>query len=50
MTTNVAEIVALIIALAFVDASGTNVYPMSPLQILFANMITRYVFWGKIII
>ncbi|KNC95903.1 potassium/sodium efflux P-type ATPase, fungal-type [Spizellomyces punctatus DAOM BR117] len=40
MTTNVAEIVALIIGLAFVDGSGTSVYPLSPLQILFVNMVT----------
>ncbi|KAI9009424.1 Na P-type ATPase [Gaertneriomyces semiglobifer] len=40
MTTNVAEIVALIIGLVFLDGNDESVYPMSPLQILFANMIT----------
>ncbi|RKP10122.1 potassium/sodium efflux P-type ATPase [Thamnocephalis sphaerospora] len=40
MSTNVAEIVALVIGLVFSDNDGVSVYPMSPLQILFLNMIT----------
>ncbi|ORX93774.1 potassium/sodium efflux P-type ATPase [Basidiobolus meristosporus CBS 931.73] len=40
MSTNVSEIIALIIGLAFIDNDGTSVYPMSPVQILFLNMVT----------
>ncbi|KAI8820999.1 Na+/K+ P-type ATPase [Fimicolochytrium jonesii] len=40
MTTNVSEVIALIIGLAFKDSAGQSVYPLSPLQILFLNMIT----------
>ena len=40
MSGNVSEIIALIIGLAFMDSSGKSVYLMSPVQILFLNMIT----------
>ncbi|KAF9351646.1 hypothetical protein BGX26_010377 [Mortierella sp. AD094] len=40
MSTNVAEIVVLIVGLAFKDDDGMAVFPMSAVQILFLNMIT----------
>ena len=40
MSTNVAEVIVLICGLAFRDDNDTSVYPMSPIQILFLNMIT----------
>ncbi|KAK9761502.1 hypothetical protein K7432_013557 [Basidiobolus ranarum] len=40
MSTNVSEIIALIIGLAFIDVDGKSVNPMSPVQILFLNMVT----------
>ncbi|KAI8359658.1 putative Na P-type ATPase [Mortierella sp. GBAus27b] len=39
-STNVAEIVVLIVGLAFKDVDGRAVFPMSAVQILFLNMIT----------
>ncbi|KAI1315931.1 Na+ ATPase [Mortierella claussenii] len=39
-STNVAEIVVLIVGLAFKDGDGKAVFPMSAVQILFLNMIT----------
>ncbi|KAG0284293.1 Na+ ATPase [Linnemannia gamsii] len=40
MSANVAEIVVLIIGLAFKDDDGNAVFPMSAVEILFLNMIT----------
>eukprot|EP00158_Paraphelidium_tribonemae_P008888 Partr_v1_DN28718_c1_g1_i4_m61756 putative ATPase CA transporting len=40
MSGNTAEIIALIIGLAYQDSAGQSVYPMSPVQILFLNMVT----------
>ncbi|KAF9199271.1 Na+ ATPase [Haplosporangium sp. Z 27] len=40
MSTNVAEIVVLIVGLAFKDDDDMAVFPMSAVQILFLNMIT----------
>ncbi|KAI8606000.1 potassium/sodium efflux P-type ATPase, partial [Dissophora ornata] len=40
LSTNVAEIVVLIVGLAFKDDEGSSVFPMSAVQILFVNMIT----------
>jgi potassium/sodium efflux P-type ATPase len=40
MSGNVAEIIALIIGLAYRDTNNQSVYPMSPVQILFLNMVT----------
>ncbi|CAG8652002.1 5611_t:CDS:2 [Funneliformis mosseae] len=37
---NVSEIVSLIIGLSFLDNAGVAINPMSPLQILFLNMVT----------
>jgi Na+-exporting ATPase len=37
---NVGEVVPLLIGLAFIDASGTSVFPLSPVQILFNNILT----------
>lgn len=38
--TNVAEVLVLICGLAFQDSTGFSVFPLSPLQILWINMIT----------
>ena len=40
LCSNVAEVVLLIVGLAFQDASGQSVFPLSPLQILWINMLT----------
>ncbi|KAF9583565.1 Na+ ATPase [Lunasporangiospora selenospora] len=40
MSANVAEIVVLIIGLAFKDRTGNAVFPMSAVEILFLNMVT----------
>ncbi|KAG0236218.1 hypothetical protein BGW42_003863 [Actinomortierella wolfii] len=40
MSANVAEIVVLIIGLAVKDVMGNAIFPMSPVEILFLNMIT----------
>ncbi|KAI8599451.1 potassium/sodium efflux P-type ATPase [Dissophora ornata] len=40
MSANVAEIVVLIVGLAFKDKDGNAVFPMSAVEILFLNMIT----------
>lgn len=40
LTTNVAEVVLLIIGLALRDSNGEAIYPMSPIQILWLNMLT----------
>ncbi|KAG0042632.1 hypothetical protein BGZ83_000241 [Gryganskiella cystojenkinii] len=40
MAANVAEIVVLVVALAFKDKDGHAVFPMSAVQILFLNMVT----------
>ncbi|KAG0259908.1 Na+ ATPase [Mortierella polycephala] len=40
LSANVAEIVVLVVGLAFKDGDGHSVFPMSPVQILFLNMIT----------
>ncbi|KAL1917972.1 uncharacterized protein VTP21DRAFT_3238 [Calcarisporiella thermophila] len=40
MCTNVAEVVVLICGLAVKDSASTSIFPMSPLQILFLNMVT----------
>ncbi|KAI9470000.1 MAG: potassium/sodium efflux P-type ATPase [Benjaminiella poitrasii] len=37
---NVSELVPLLIGLVFIDASGHSVFPMSPIQILFNNILT----------
>ncbi|CAO3676740.1 unnamed protein product [Rhizopus stolonifer] len=37
---NVAEITPLLLGLAFIDQTGDSVFPMTPIQILFNNIIT----------
>lgn len=40
LTSNVGEIILLIAGLGFTDASGMSVFPISPLQIIWINMVT----------
>lgn len=40
LISNIAQVILLLIALAFRDAEGNSVFPLSPLEILWVNMIT----------
>lgn len=40
LTTNVAEVLLLIIGLAFIDKDGKSVFPLSPIGVLWVNMLT----------
>ena len=40
LVSNVAEVILLIVGLAFQDHDGFSVFPLSPLQILWINMLT----------
>jgi len=40
LISNIAQVVLLLIALAFKDGQGNSVFPLSPLEILWVNMIT----------
>lgn len=40
LTSNVAEVILLIVGLGFQDEAGFSVFPLSPLQILWINMLT----------
>ena len=40
MSSNCAEVIVLVMGLAFMDSSGRPVYPLSPVQILWENLIT----------
>lgn len=40
LTSNMAEVVVLIIGLSFKDHTGLSVFPLAPLQILWINMLT----------
>ncbi|KAL9602350.1 MAG: hypothetical protein Q9219_001916 [cf. Caloplaca sp. 3 TL-2023] len=40
LTSNIAEVVLLIVGLGFQDEMGFSVFPLSPLQILWINMLT----------
>lgn len=40
LTSNIAEVILLILGLAFRDAHAFSVFPLSPLQILWINMLT----------
>lgn len=40
LTSNVAEVILLIVGLGFKDRAGFSVFPLSPLQILWINMLT----------
>jgi Na+-exporting ATPase len=40
LTSNVGEVILLVVGLAFQDQAGFSVFPLSPLQILWINMLT----------
>ncbi|KAJ5155359.1 hypothetical protein N7492_008162 [Penicillium capsulatum] len=40
LISNIAQVVLLLIALAFKDTGGDSVFPLSPLEILWANLVT----------
>lgn len=40
LSTNVGEVITLVVGLAFKDASGLSVFPISPLAIIWINMLT----------
>jgi Na+-exporting ATPase len=40
LISNIAQVVLLLIGLAFQDRNGVSAFPLSPLEILFANLIT----------
>ncbi|PPR03337.1 hypothetical protein CVT24_012577 [Panaeolus cyanescens] len=40
LTTNVAEVVLLIVGLCFIDENGMSVFPLSPIGVLWVNMLT----------
>ncbi|KAG0624727.1 hypothetical protein M758_3G269600 [Ceratodon purpureus] len=40
LSTNAGQVIVLLIGLAFKDGSGTSVFPLSPVQILFLNLVT----------
>ncbi|CAE6412315.1 unnamed protein product, partial [Rhizoctonia solani] len=40
LVANVGEVILLLIGLAFIDRNGESVFPLSPLQILWVNMVT----------
>ncbi|KAF5353799.1 hypothetical protein D9758_010589 [Tetrapyrgos nigripes] len=40
LSTNVAEVILLVIGLVFIDDLGQSVFPLSPLAVLWINMIT----------
>lgn len=40
LISNIAQVILLLIALAFKDEEGDSVFPLSPLEILWANLIT----------
>lgn len=40
LTSNVGEVILLIAGLGFVDSTGFSVFPVSPLQIIWINMVT----------
>ncbi|KAJ1306049.1 hypothetical protein OPQ81_010762 [Rhizoctonia solani] len=40
LATNVAEVVLLVIGLCFIDNQGASVFPLSPLAVLWINMVT----------
>ncbi|KAG5651926.1 hypothetical protein H0H81_006907 [Sphagnurus paluster] len=41
LTTNVAEVVLLIVGLCFVDDDGASVFPLSPIAVLWVNMVSQ---------
>ncbi|KAK5996873.1 Sodium/potassium exporting P-type ATPase cta3 [Cladobotryum mycophilum] len=40
LTSNVGEVILLVAGLGFIDESGFSVFPVSPLQIIWINMVT----------
>ncbi|KAI1905615.1 hypothetical protein LOZ12_006818 [Ophidiomyces ophidiicola] len=40
LISNIAQVVLLLIALAFKDQDGNSIFPLSPLEILWANLVT----------
>ncbi|KAJ5235709.1 uncharacterized protein N7469_004877 [Penicillium citrinum] len=40
LVSNIAQVILLLIALAFKDTGGDSVFPLSPLEILWANLVT----------
>lgn len=40
LISNIAQVILLLVALAFKDSEGDSVFPLSPLEILWVNMIT----------
>ncbi|KJA23837.1 hypothetical protein HYPSUDRAFT_65955 [Hypholoma sublateritium FD-334 SS-4] len=40
LTTNVAEVLILILGLSFLDEAGMSVFPLSPIGVLWVNMLT----------
>ncbi|OJJ51987.1 hypothetical protein ASPSYDRAFT_165352 [Aspergillus sydowii CBS 593.65] len=40
LISNIAQVILLLIGLAFRDATGDSVFPLSPLEILWANLVT----------
>ncbi|PPQ72985.1 hypothetical protein CVT24_000298 [Panaeolus cyanescens] len=40
LAVNVAEVLVLIVGLCFVDGEGTSVFPLSPIAVLWVNMVT----------
>lgn len=39
LSVNIAEVVVLVIGLSFIDGSGHSVFPLSPLGVLWLNMV-----------
>ncbi|KAF9887700.1 hypothetical protein FE257_009653 [Aspergillus nanangensis] len=40
LISNIAQVILLLIALAFKDSEGNSIFPLSPLEILWANLVT----------
>lgn len=40
LTSNLAQIILLLVGLVFKDTSGQSIFPLSPLEILWANLVT----------
>lgn len=40
LTSNIAQVLLLLIGLAFKDSSAASIFPLSPLEILWANLVT----------
>lgn len=41
LTTNVAEVLLLIVGLCFIDDDGVSVFPLSPIAVLWVNMVRK---------